>query len=73
MKKEHVIKHYGSEVETARALSLSPQAVNKWGTLVPLLSAYRIEALTRGKLRVNRGLYDDRGRPKITQPQSAAA
>ncbi len=58
------IEHYGSEAAVAEALGISRQAVNKWGELVPPLSAARLEKLSDGKLRFDPDLYDGWNRRK---------
>jgi len=49
MKKQTLIKYYGSQSKLARALSVSPQAVQKWPETIPILQQYRIERITGGK------------------------
>ena len=51
MKKEDVIKFFGSQAEVAAALGISRAAVSQWPDEVPESSAYKIESLTAGKLR----------------------
>jgi len=53
MKKTDVIAHFGSISETSKALKISFQAVHQWPETVPLLRAYHIERLTRGKLKAD--------------------
>ena len=54
MKKQEVIKHFGSVAALARALDISPSAIYMW-TDVPLARQYQIEVLTRGKLKSEGG------------------
>ena len=63
MKKSDAVKHFGSEEALQEALGISRQAIEKWGEVIPLTSAVPLEALTRGKLRVNMSMYE-KGRPK---------
>ena len=48
----------------AEALGISRQAVEQWGELVPLRSALRLEAITRGKLKANPAKYIDTKAPR---------
>ena len=54
MKKQDVIAHYGSQEAVARALKISGAAVCKWGDEIPEKQAYKIERLTKGKLKVGK-------------------
>lgn len=60
MLKKDVIKHYQTQDKIAAALGISEAAVSKWGEVVPLLRAYQLQAITRGKLQMNEGLYAGR-------------
>jgi hypothetical protein len=60
MNKKDVIKHFGSQSNTARALDISRQAVHKWGELIPLDEAIEVEALSGGKLKVDITRYRKR-------------
>lgn len=62
MRKKDVIDHFKTPSNVARALNISPAAVNKWGDVVPYFSAEEIERITGGALRMQRDLYV-RGRP----------
>ena len=55
-----VISHFGSRVAVARKLNISRAAVSKWGPVVPEGSAYKIESLTAGELKVDPSLYSHR-------------
>lgn len=57
MRKKAVLKHFGGPVNTARALGIKHQAVSQWKELVPWRTAYRIEELTEGKLKVDPRQY----------------
>jgi hypothetical protein len=57
MLKADVIEHFKSAAITARALNISHVAVAKWGPVVPWGSAYQIECITGGALKVRRELY----------------
>lgn len=52
MKKADVIKFYGSASKVAEILAISRAAVSQWPEEVPETSAYKLESLSRGALRV---------------------
>jgi hypothetical protein len=65
MFKADVIKHFGSATKAAQALEISVSAVSVWGKkrgdgLVPRGSAYKIQLVTGGLLRVDPTLYPRR-------------
>ena len=65
MFKADVIRHFGSATKTAQALEISISAVSVWGKkrgdgLVPRGSAYKIQLVTGGLLRVDPALYPRR-------------
>lgn len=62
-----VIEHFGSQAEIARRLELSSAAVAKWGDTVPEGSAYKIESISDGKLKVDPEFYR-----KLKRQRSAA-
>lgn len=41
----------------AKALGITRQAVEQWQDLVPELTAYKIQVLTKGKLQVDQSAY----------------
>jgi transcriptional repressor of cell division inhibition gene dicB len=57
MTPEQAIKHFKSAANVARALGISRAAVTKWGDLIPEGSAYKLESLSGGALRVDPSLY----------------
>ena len=57
MYKSDVIQHYGKQAAIAAALDISRAAVNKWPDVVPQGSAYKLQAITRGRLKVIPELY----------------
>ncbi len=57
MKKADVIEHFGSEAATAEALEISRQAVNKWPDPIPEGAAYKAQAVSKGKLKVDPAVY----------------
>ena len=63
MKKEDAINWFGGRKKLSEALGVVPTAVTQWGPVVPLISAMRLEEISFGHLKVDRSLYDYRGRP----------
>jgi hypothetical protein len=51
------IAHFDGAANVARALDVSPAAISKWGSIVPLESALAIEIITHRKLLVDRSKY----------------
>ncbi len=57
MWKSAVYRHYKSFKAIAEALGITKSAVSQWPDLVPEGMAYKLESLTRGKLKVRARLY----------------
>jgi DNA-binding transcriptional regulator YdaS (Cro superfamily) len=57
MLKTSVIQHFGSMSAVARALGIKKQAVQQWPELVPRGSAYQVEVVTAGALKVDPEVY----------------
>lgn len=57
MKKEVVLKHFGTMEKVATALGISVPAVSQWGEVIPEKNAYRLQEITNGKLKVQHSLY----------------
>lgn len=57
MLKKDVLAHFETQSAAARALGISHVAVGKWPEVVPEGSAYKLQVITGGKLRVNPDLY----------------
>ncbi len=62
MRKSDAISHFGSAANLARALDISRAAVTKWPDLIPEGSAYKIESVSGGALRVDPADYPKRQR-----------
>ena len=58
MKTTEVLKHFSSQVAVAHVLGISRAAVNKWGPTVPPLRQLQLQAITRGKLKPDRDVYE---------------
>jgi transcriptional repressor of cell division inhibition gene dicB len=72
MTPEQAIKHFTSAANVARALGISRAAVAKWGDLIPEGSAYKLESLSGGALRVDPELYrKDREGPRDEEARVA--
>jgi len=57
MLKSDVIAYFGSQIAVAKALDITDAAVSLWKEIIPEGSAYKIESLTKRRLRVNPELY----------------
>ncbi len=62
------LKHFdGNRAAIARALGITRGAVSLWGEIVPEGSAYKLESITGGNLKVDPALY-----PSSAQRASSA-
>lgn len=57
MFKDDVIKFFGNSRKLARVLNMSPSAISQWGKVIPEKNAYKLQYLTKGKLKVDSDLY----------------
>ncbi len=57
MLKSDVIKYFGDGPRTAAALEVTKQAVTGWGPVVPRGTAYEVQVITNGALKVDREIY----------------
>ena len=57
MLKSDVIAHFGSANEAAAALGITKQAISAWGEIIPRGSAYIVQGITKGKLKVDPANY----------------
>jgi len=58
MRKSDVIEYFGgTPTSTAKALNITVAAVSQWGEIIPEDRAYKIESLTKRRLRVDPALY----------------
>lgn len=64
MRTQDAVSFFGAKKRIAELLDMQPSAVSQWGDTVPLVSAMRLEELSYGNLKVDKGRYDERGRPK---------
>ena len=52
MRKCDVIELFGGVGKASQALGISRQAIWKWGEKIPESAAYRVQVVSKGKLRV---------------------
>jgi transcriptional repressor of cell division inhibition gene dicB len=71
MLKSDVIKHFGGQGATARALGITKGAVSQWPDIVPRGSAYQVEVITAGKLRVDPAIYVAKKNPDLNSAEVA--
>ncbi|MDY0667416.1 Cro/CI family transcriptional regulator [Pasteurella multocida] len=57
MLKTDVINYFGKLENVAKALSISVSAISQWNEVIPEKNAYKLQDITKGKLKVNRDLY----------------
>jgi hypothetical protein len=57
MFKTDVIAHFGGVIATAKFLGITRSAVAQWRAVIPERSAWRLQSLTNGSLRVDPHLY----------------
>jgi DNA-binding transcriptional regulator YdaS (Cro superfamily) len=69
MYKSDVIKFFGNQVSTGRALGVTKSAVSQWKEVVPEAVAYRAQRVSRNKLKVDPSLYP----PHVAHANAASA
>jgi transcriptional repressor of cell division inhibition gene dicB len=47
----------GAKTKITKLLGLSSGAISQWGEVVPEGQAYKLESLTKGRLKVDSSLY----------------
>lgn len=72
MLKTSVIRHFGDQAQTARALGITIGAVSQWPKVIPRGSAYQVEVVTGGKLRVDPRMYPPKKRPDLLRTDEVA-
>ena len=68
MLKKTALEHFKNGVALARAIQVSPQAVNKWGPVIPWGAALEIQRVTVGTLRRDESLYENRKPKSYVEP-----
>ena len=53
MLKRDVKDHFGTYAAAADVLGITKSAISQWPETVPELWAYKIQAITRGRLKIN--------------------
>ena len=64
MLKKTAMAYFKNGVALAQAIRVSPQAVSKWGDVVPWGAALEIQRVTVGVLQRDESLYENR-KPKL--------
>lgn len=59
MKTKDVLKHFGGQGGTARALGIKQPSVAKWGKYPPPLRQLQIERKTRGLLKAEKDCHPE--------------
>ncbi|ABN73602.1 MULTISPECIES: Cro/CI family transcriptional regulator [Actinobacillus] len=62
MKKNDVIEYFGTLEKVAASLGISVSAVSQWGEIIPEKNAYRLQEITKGKLKVQHSFYRNSGK-----------
>ena len=57
MLKSTVIEYFKTQAAVAKALEISEAAVSLWPEIIPEGSAYKLESLTKRRLRVDPSVY----------------
>ena len=57
MRTKQAIKYFGSQAAVARACGIDRSAVNRWGDVVPIKRAWRLERLSKGRIAMRIGDY----------------
>lgn len=74
MRKSDVLAHFDNSVQaTADALGITRSAVHQWPEIVPEGSAYKLQVITGGRLRVDPSLYPVADRKKSDEQPSGVA
>jgi len=63
MNRTEVIKFFGNQARTARALGITRQAVCTWPEIIPLTAAARAEKASGGKLKLDISQYQPKRQP----------
>jgi DNA-binding transcriptional regulator YdaS (Cro superfamily) len=60
VKTSDAVQHFGGRRQVAEALGVTRQAVSKWGKYVAEGSAYKLQHITKGKLKVIEKAYENK-------------
>lgn len=72
MRKAEVLKHFKTRAELADLLDIHVQAISMWADVIPEGTAYKLQALTNGALKVDPKKYDKK-RAKRAQPPTPSS
>lgn len=50
MKTDQAVKYFGNKSKLAKVLGINRSAVTRWGDVVPINQAWKIERITGGKV-----------------------
>lgn len=64
MNTDLVIRFYGTKAAIARELDISPEAVTRWGDIVPEKRAARLSHITGGELQYDPSFYENNDKAK---------
>lgn len=54
----------GAKIKIANSLGLTSGAISQWGEVIPKKSAYELERITDGELKVDHSLYIKEAKPQ---------
>ena len=57
MLKKTVVKYFGNQLSTAKALGLTRGSVSQWGEVIPEKQALRVEKISNGVLKYDPSFY----------------
>jgi transcriptional repressor of cell division inhibition gene dicB len=68
MKLSDAVSHFGTQQKLAEALGMSQGSISSWDRdRIPLARALQVEKITKGRLRVDMGLYLHQSRRQAAQ------
>ncbi len=65
MRKSDAIAYFKTQTKLAAAARVTKSAVSQWGEWVPEAKAYRLQSLTRGKLKVVPSAYESSATDRV--------
>jgi hypothetical protein len=57
MRTKQAVKHFGTKADVARAADVSRSAVTRWGEVVPIKRAWKLQRRSGGKISMRLGDY----------------
>jgi len=58
MKTKQAVKFFGNQAKLARALDITESAVSRWGLIVPIRQAVRLQSMSSNELLINLRDYE---------------